>query len=206
MKTDEEIVARVIKSDPSAWMSLFSKYGPIVAAIARTNRSMGSYRGNEDDVRNVMAQVFERLRRDDYRALRTFAPWREKNAGKAFNDWLTIVTVNVIRNYIAKKLGAPKDDGKSAKQLVNTYADAIVAGVDEPLVRPQMTNKETANQILEYAREHLAEEQLAVLAGWLEGSSFDELATELALGDAKAADKLLRSALAKLRRQFGSQS
>jgi hypothetical protein len=31
---------------------------------ARINRSMGSYRGSEDDIRNVM---FERLRRD-YRA------------------------------------------------------------------------------------------------------------------------------------------
>jgi hypothetical protein len=45
-----------------------------------------------------------------------------------------------------------------------------------------------------------------VLAGWLEGSSFDELAAELHLADVRAADKLLRSALAKLRRQFGSQS
>jgi DNA-directed RNA polymerase specialized sigma24 family protein len=205
MKSDEEIVARVIKADPSAWMSLFTKYGPIVSAIARTNRSMGSYRGSEDDVRNVMAQVFERLRRDDYRALRTFAPWREKNAGKSFNDWITIVTVNVIRNYITGKLGAPRADKTSAKQMVNTFADALKVDGDEPLVRPQMTNRETANQILEYARDHLAEDQMAVLAGWLEGSSFDELAAELHLGDARAADKLLRSALAKLRRQFGSQ-
>ena len=123
-----------------------------------------------------------------------------------FNDWLTIVTVNVIRNYITAKLGAPRADKSSAKQLVNTFADALKVDGGEPLVRPQMTNRETANQILEYAREQLAEDQLAVLAGWLEGSSFDELATELHLGDAKSADKILRAALAKLRRQFGSQT
>jgi len=204
MKSDEEIVSRVLRGDRSAWMSLFTKYGPVVAAIARTNRSMGSYRNSEDDVRNVMAQVFERLRRDDYRALRTFAPWRDKNSGKSFNDWITIVTVNVVRNYITGKLGAPKADKASAKQMVNTFADALKLDGDEPLVRPQMTNRETANQILEYAREHLAEDQMAALAGWLEGSSFDDIAAELRLGDARAADKLLRAALAKLRRHFSS--
>jgi DNA-directed RNA polymerase specialized sigma24 family protein len=203
MKSDEEIVSRVVRGDTAAWMSLFSKYGPVVTAIARTNRAMGSYRA-EDDVRNVMAQVFERLRRHDYRALRTFAAWREKNQ-KTFSDWITIVTVNVIRNYIVAKLGAPQADRSSVKQMVNTFADGLQLDGDEPIVRPQMTNRETAHQILEYAQDHLAEDQMAVLAGWLEGSSFDELAAELHLPDGRAADKLLRSALAKLRRQFGSQ-
>lgn len=202
MTSDEELVNRVVRGDTTAWMSLFSKYGPVVVAIARANRSMGSYRA-EDDVRNVMAQVFERLRRDDYRALRTFPAWRDRS-GKKFDDWITIVTVNVIRNYIATKLGAPRPDKSSAKQLVNTFAGSLNIDGDEPLVRPPMTNLETANQILTYAREHLAEEQLAVLAGWLEGSSFEELATELHLADGRAADKLLRSALAKLRRHFAS--
>jgi DNA-directed RNA polymerase specialized sigma24 family protein len=204
--SDDGIVSRVLKGDSSAWMSLFSKYAPIITALARTNRSMGSYRGSEDDVRNVMTSVFERLRRDDYRALRTFGPWRAANPTKAFNDWLTIVTVNVIRNYIAKKLGAPRADKTSAKQLVITFANELKVDGDEPLVLPHMTTRESANQILEFARDHLAEEQMAVLAGWLEGSTFDELAVELGLADARAADKLLRSSLAKLRRHFGSQT
>jgi DNA-directed RNA polymerase specialized sigma24 family protein len=203
MKSDEEIVGRVVRGDTAAWMSLFSKYGPVVTDIARNNRAMGSYRA-EDDVRNVMANVFERLRRHDYRALRTFAAWRDKNQ-KTFADWITIVTVNVIRNYIVAKLGAPQADRSSVKQLVNTFADGLKLDGDEPIVRPQMTNRETAHQILEYAQDHLAEDQMAVLAGWLEGSSFEELAAELRLADARTADKLLRSSLAKLRRQFGSQ-
>ena len=206
MKTDSDLVRRILRGDQGAWMELFSHYGPVVAALARTNRAMGSYRGSEDDVRNVMTQVFERLRREDYRALRTFAPWHEKNPSKGLSDWLTIVTVNVIRNYIAAKLGAPRADGANVKQLVNTFADALAIDGDEPLVRPHMTTKETAHRIIEFAREHLAEDQMAVLAGWLEGSSFDELAADLHLANAKAADRLLRAALAKLRRQFAEQS
>src|SRR5688500_7909830 len=158
---DEELVRRVLRRDESAWTMLFSRFGPVVEKIVRGNRSMGSYRQRDDDVRNVMAQVFERLRRDDFRALRTFAAWREKNPSKAFPDWMTIVTVNVVRNYIAAKLGPPKDDGPSLKQAVNTLAGEIEG--DGPLVLPHMTTKETARKILEYAREHLAEEQLAVL-------------------------------------------
>lgn len=203
MRSDEELVGHVLAGDTTAWMSLFSKYGPIVATIARTNRSMGEYRGSEDDVRNVMAQVFERMRRNHYRALHTFAPWRDSNAGKTFRDWITIVTVNVIRNYLASKLGTLADAG--CKQRVNTYAEALDPERDAPLVLPHMTTRETANEILVYARDHLAEDQLAALGGWLEGRSFDEVATELGLGDAQTADKLVRSGLARLRRHFSEQ-
>jgi hypothetical protein len=68
-----------------------------------------------------------------------------------------------------------------------------------------MTTKGSAARIFEYARDHLADDQLAALTGWLEGSSFEELASELGLADARAADRLLRAALARLRRKFGDQ-
>src|SRR6185295_5959794 len=159
----------------------------------------------EDDVRNVMAQVFERLRRDDYRALRMFLGWRDRNPGKAFQDWLTIVTVNVIRNYISSKLGAPGPGGTSPKQLVNTFTEALPSDGDELAILPHITTKETAQRIVEYARDHLAGEQLAVLAAWLAGASLDDMVSELHLADTKAADRLLRAALARLRRQFAEQ-
>src|SRR5437764_40832 len=101
---DRELLRRVLRHDDVAWMELFTRYAPVVERIVRANRSMGSYRRNDDDVRNVMASVFERLRRDDFRALRTFDAWQAKRAGKAFSDWLAIVTVNVVRNYVAAKL------------------------------------------------------------------------------------------------------
>src|SRR5262245_18184359 len=96
---DDTTIQRVLRGEPTAWMALFSKYGPTIASIARTNRSMGSYR-SEDDVRNVMTLVFERLRRKDYHALSTYPAWRQAHPSKAFPDWLTIVTVNIIRSYI----------------------------------------------------------------------------------------------------------
>ncbi len=201
---DDEILRLVLKGDELAWTAFFSSYGPVVERIARASRSMGSYRRSVDDVRNVMAHVFERLRRDDFRALRTFPAWREKNPGKSFPDWLTIVTVNVVRNYVSSKIGATTTDGASLKQLVNTLAGAIDG--DGPIVLPHITTKETAHRILEFARDKLAGDQLAVLVGWLEGASFDETARTMGLPDAKAAERVLRAALARLRRQFADQA
>ena len=163
---------------------------------------MGSYRRSPDDVRNIMAKVFERLRRHEFRALRTFPAWLENNSEKSFVDWLTIVTVNVLRNYISSKLGAAAASGASIKQLVNTFADEVNLDDDGPLVRPQITTNETARQIFDYAREHLPEDQLAALGAWIEGASNDEIAAELQLTDARAADRVLRAGLARLRRHF----
>jgi hypothetical protein len=198
----DEVLRRVLRGDQAAWTLLFCEYGPIVVDIARRNRAMGSYRGSEDDVREVMKQVFERLRREDYRALRTFPGWQARHPDKGFQDWLTIVTVNVIRNYISAKLGAPGDRGESLKQLVNTWAEALPLDDNARWTRPHLTTKETARRILEYARDHLLGDQLAVLAAWLEGASLDDIASRLRLADARAADRLLRAALARLRRQF----
>lgn len=186
-------------------MRLFTEYAPVVERIARTNRSMGSYRRSEDDVRNVMAQVFERLRRDDYRALRLFIGWQNKNPRKLFDDWLTIVTVNIVRNYVSSQLGVRSDDGASLKQLVGALSDAPVDDL-ELSVRPHITTKETAQRILEFARASLVSDQFRVLAMWLEGASFDDIASELHLPDAKATERLLRAALARLRRRFGDEA
>jgi hypothetical protein len=202
--SDDELLRRVLRHDDVGWMQLFTKYGPVVERIIRSSRSMGSYRRRDDDVRNVMASVFERLRRDDFRALRTFDAWRAKNPGKAFSDWLTIVTVNVARNYVAAKLGTPSEAGTSIKQLVNTLADAFPEGGGPPN-HPHMTTKETARQIGEYAREHLPRDQLDALQRWLEGKDFDEIARELGLADARTADRLVRAALARLRREFDDE-
>ncbi|HEU4732232.1 MAG TPA: hypothetical protein VFT22_30265 [Kofleriaceae bacterium] len=206
MNQDDEILRQVLRGDQVAWMRLFSRHGPVVERIARTNRSMGSYRESEDDVRNVMTRVFERLRRDDYRALRTFYGWRDQNPNKTFPDWLTIVTVNVIRNYISAKLGARNKGGTSIKQLINTLADALPPDGGKLSTRPHITTKEAAQRILEFARDHLANDQFSVLAAWLAGTSFGDMVSEIQLTDAKTAERLLRAALARLRRQFVEHS
>jgi hypothetical protein len=65
-----------------------------------------------------------------------------------------------------------------------------------------MTAAQTARQLLEFAREHLPEDQLGALMMWLEGATFEEIAEELGLGEPEAARKTQRAAVAALRRHF----
>ena len=72
--------------------------------------------------------------------------------------------------------------------------------------RRSFTAKQTARQILEFARERLGLEQHRALALWLDGAVFEEIARDLALDGADGAGKLVRAAVAILRRAFGGQA
>jgi hypothetical protein len=58
----------------------------------------------------------------------------------------------------------------------------------------------SVNQLAAAAAERLTSQQLGVLDEWLQGYEFDELASRHQLDSGREAEKLLRSALARLRR------
>jgi hypothetical protein len=108
-------------------------------------------RNNMDDYRAVMANVLQRLKKDDYRGLRLFQPWVEAN-------------------------------------------------------QPSSTHAQLARELLDYAARELEPAQFAALRRWLEGVTFDELAGELGLSGPRDAERIVRAALARLRRQFGDRA
>ena len=197
-------LTRVLRGDQLAWTEFFATYAPVVQRLVRTSRSLGSYRSSEDDCRSVVIAVFERLRRSDLRALRTFAEWKAAHPEKGFSDWLTIVTTNVIKDYVSRKLGTPRAGVASAKQLVNTLAAALTTG-HAPAVRPDATTRETAREIRAYAEAHLPPEQVAALLAWMAGDSFAELAKQQDLASPAVAERQVRAALARLRRHFADK-
>ena len=69
-------------------------------------------------------------------------------------------------------------------------------------MRPPVTAAQTAQQLLVFAQERLPEIQRRALAAWIEGADFDEIARDLALSSAKAAERAVRAATAVLRRHF----
>ncbi len=181
-------------------MTLLGQLWADVEARVARSRYMGQLRSS-DDHREVVSRVFVRLRRNDLRALRSFPAWRDKNVGKTFDDWLTIVVTNVIRDYVAERLGDLDTSGAGLKRLVNTLAEAL-DDAQEPSWRPAITNKITASKLLAAARRCLPPEQQAALAGWLAGAEFGDLATQHGWHGPETARSLVRAALARLRREF----
>lgn len=182
-------------------MLLLGRLWDSVEQLVRTTRRMGQLRGSVDDRREVVSRVFARLRSHDLRALRTFPRWSERHGNKTFDDWLTIVVTNVIRDYVRERLGGTDETGAALKRLVNTLADSL----DEDTAhagRMPVTARLTATALLERAKQILTHEQLDVLGTWLEGADFAQVATRHALPDRETARALVRAALAKLRRDL----
>jgi hypothetical protein len=202
-------VPRVVAGDGLAWQELVTQLEPHLLQLLRRGRTLGPLRHSVDDCRAVMIAVLERLRKDDYRGLRLFQPWAEANPGKDFGDWIRIVTVNMARDHVSSRLGvAEQGDGEAPrnKRLLNTLASLLPRDDDDRLgFRPSMTNAQLARELLEYAERSLDPVQFRALCRWIEGATFAELADELGLATPRGADKLVRAALARLRRRFEDQ-
>jgi len=203
-------VPRVIGGDEAAWKELVVQLEPHLMALLRRSRTLGPMRHNVDDCRAVMISVLERLKKDDYRGLRLFQPWVAANPEKGFGDWIRIVTVNIARDHVSSRLGAAKradDEPPRNKRMLNTLASLLPADDDHRLAfRPLMTNHQLARELMEYAARTLDRVQLRALQLWIEGASFEELAAKLDLPRPQDANRLVRAALARLRRHFGDQA
>jgi hypothetical protein len=205
-------VPRVVGGDVSAWSELVVRLEPLLLQLLRRSRTLGPMRHNVDDCRAVMISVLERLSKNDFRSLRLFQPWADANPGKDFGDWIRIVTVNIARDHVSARLGGAaragsEDEAPLNKRMLNTLASLLPGDDDHRLAfRPSMTNVQLARELLEYAARSLESTQLHALRRWMDGASFDELAGELGLANPREADKLVRAALARLRRHFGGRA
>ena len=203
-------VPRVVSGDGAAWHELVAELEPLLIRLLRRSRTLGPLRNNLDDCRAVMVNVLERLKKDDCRGLRLFQPWVEANPGKNFGDWIRIVTANMARDHVSSRLGEAKcadDEAPLNKRLVHTLASLLADGDDQRLAyQPSSTHVQLARELLDHAARELEPAQFTALRRWLEGVTFEELAGELGLSAPRDAEKVVRAALARLRRQFGDRA
>jgi hypothetical protein len=203
----EALVARVAAGDAAAWRELTALLWPEWVRILRTSRSMGPLARSEDHVREAAARLMRKLGRNDCRAVLSYAPWRSRHPGKSFADWNRIVATNVARSYAADQRGATSAAASEApepsrKRLLNELSCALP--IEDLGVRPPFTDAQTVRQILEFAQDRLPEGQYAALRLWLEGAQYDEIELELGLAREGAGKRLVRAAVATLRRTFGA--
>jgi len=197
----EKLVVRAASGDAAASRALVEHLWPSWVGMVRGSRSLGERSCTEDDIHDIVAKLVEKFSRADGRALKLFAPWSARNPGKTFADWMRIVTKNAVRDFVRAKLGPrPQSPNEpSRKRLLNEFASSPL--LEELGVRPPLTAAQTARELLEFASARLSTPELRMLAAWLEGSSFDEIAESEGLSSDEAR-KVVRAAIATLRRHF----
>jgi len=106
------------------------------------------------------------------------------------------VAIDYLRahdEYLAGR-GGPSDS-RPAWAHHTTASDLKVGGR-----RPPMTSRGTARELFELAAHHLTADQRVALDLWLRGEDHAEIAAALGLPDRRDSEKLVRAALARLRR------
>lgn len=199
----ESLARRAAQGEDAAARTLVAELWPTIGRLVRAQRSLGPLARNEDHVHDVVAKVVEKMCARDGRALMLYVSWRERHADKDFHDWLRIVIKNVSRDHVRAELGDVRDrqpGEPSPKRLLNELAAS--PNWEHVGLRPPVTMAQTARQMMEFAQTKLTPLQLQALAAWIEGASFEDVASELALRELDDARNLVRAAVAILRRHF----
>ncbi len=200
----ERLAGRAAEGDEMAWQQLVSTLWPFWLRSVRRNPAMGSLGKQEDHVNDVVARLVEKLSPRGGAALGTYPTWSARHPDKGFEDWLRIVTAFTVRDHVRHTLGRSKQhdpDMPSHKRLLNEFVAS--PSIDEVGgFRPSYTSAQLADKLLGFARERLSTDRLDALTLWLQGADYGEIAESMGHHDADEARRLLRAAIAVLRRQF----
>lgn len=199
----ERLALRATAGDGAAWTELLAQLWPAWLRLIKGSRAMGPLGASEDHVRNVATNLAQKLGGEGARGLGLYAPWREQHQEKTFGDWIRIVTANAVRDYVRQQMGDATiaiQGEPSQKRLINELRTSPL--VDRLGIRPAMTAAQTARKLVEFARVHLPKEQLDALTLWIQGAAYDEVADQLSFSEPETARRLVRAAVATLRREF----
>jgi len=199
------LIARSASGEDAAFRELVELVYPFLLRSVKRNRAMGSLAKSDDHVNNVMLALVDKLSGAGGRAALGFPSWLAENEGKTFVDWLRIVTSFTVRDYVRTVLGrsvARDPDLPSVKRILNEFTSSPASDDVFGAVRPPLTLAQTARQLLDFASAELPTEQSRALSLWLDDVDFGDIEDALGLADEDAARKLVRAAIATIRRRF----
>ena len=191
------VVAAAGQNEP-AWQRLWAAIEPPLSKIIAQPRFLGRLGQREDDRRNIVVQVMARLRADDFHRLRLYLEAREGNPRLRFLSWLRVVAKRVGIDYMR----AHPDYIRSPDNPAWIDPKTLPPASQIPGPRPPVTIINTANKLLDFARNVLPQEQYHALELWTQDAGFDAIARDLGLADARDAEKMVRAVRERLRREF----
>jgi len=201
----ERLVASAAGGEDPAWHAFWRQLEPALTALVRRPSFMAHMSRNEDDRRDVVVAVMARLRADGYHRLQLYLAARRADPELTFMRWLAVVAkrvaIDCLRahpDYVDRRRSHAAEDSPGVWIKTEVLpGDASLSGG-----RPPMTNRVTARQILRFAAGALTEPQRRALEMWAEQASYDDIALALLLDGPDDADRLIRSAVERLRRHF----
>ena len=202
----DSLVDRLLDGDEGAWAPLWRSVEPRLLRVLRQPSFLGALSQREDDCRNIVVTVMERLRADDHARLRLYAERRRERPGLAFMSWLLVVAKRVAIDYMRgheEYVDRRREPGASSPGKWRAI-DTLVADSQLPGARPSITDRAMVQEILAEARA-LPGGQQEALAGWLEGRDFAEIALAQTLASPREAERAVRAALQSLRRRFRAE-
>jgi hypothetical protein len=195
------LVRRTCAGDVTAWKELWHPLAELVENAAGRFPALGPLSESADARADVVAQVMEDLRREDFRRLAEMGALLALR-GHAWRRWLATVASNAARMHVRAHpdyLGPVEGGGPRWAR----YAELPAEQAEE---RPDPVRHIEARRILAWARKTLSPAQYDVLVAWLQHASYDEIAREQSLeGGAEEAQRVMGSAVKRLRYHFAEE-
>jgi len=137
--TDEQLVARMVKSQPIAWREFERRYDRLIdRCILKVTRRFSAV-VSADDVREIAAMLRLSLVANDMHKLRSFDPER----GNRFSSWIGLLAINCAYDYLRT---VRREPGKAAL----TEATDLAAETPDPFETvAQRQRADIAKRLLE---------------------------------------------------------
>jgi hypothetical protein len=198
----ENLVVRTASGDEAAWQELWAAVEPPLTRIIAQPRFLGPLGRDEDERRNIIVAVMARLRADKFSRLSLYLDARRDNPLLTFIGWLSVVAKRVGIDYLRahptylRRCGAARSrPGAWVHQT--QLPESKLHGK-----RPPVTTRVTARRIVERAGPSMPVAQRRALELWTHGEDLADIAREVGLADAAAANRVVRAALDRLRRAY----
>ncbi len=169
----EDLVTRSRDGDKRAWQALWLALAPLIERVARCARITGHLSRCEDARRNIVVGVMAELREDGFRRLADLGACLARRDG-SFRGWIWRVARNVAVSHVRANVH---------------WADYEPPPEEVEDDRLPLERQIEARRLLARSRDVLDPAQQEAIDRWLRGDAGE--------------DRLVRSAVARLRRRFG---
>jgi RNA polymerase sigma-70 factor, ECF subfamily len=165
---DRDLLKRCLQHEPGAWNDFVDRYLGLVYHVIHHTAHLRSVPLRPEDVEDLAAEILLGVVAKDYQVLREF---RGKSS---LATYLTVVARRICVHHLARRTAAREVQPKNDQQLHNVEA--------EPEEAPRAgVGLETLEEVARLLKKLPARERQVVRMHYLEGRSYEEIATELSM-------------------------